>query len=146
MNRIRNDYTILSIIGAIVILGIAWIHDAASRFYNLNNMELYLLNFISLWVYPLIALLLAAALLILAWFVLIYAPRNIWTSLLFLITGLFIRFYLAIYLTPPLGLWLPSIDILLNTTISYLSSSSSFIAMIGLFAIILPKKIVCGCG
>jgi hypothetical protein len=126
---------IVSIVGFFVVLGIAWGSDTISRFYNLNNMEPHVLNFIYLWFYPLITLLLAAILLILAWFVLIQAPRNVWISLVFLVTGLFLVFYLALYFIPELGL--PSIDVLLNTHTSYLSSSGGFIAIIGLLALVL---------
>ena len=126
---------IVSIVGFFVVLGIAWGSDTISRFYNLNNMEPHVLNFIYLWFYPLITLLLAAILLILAWFVLIQAPRNVWISLFFLVTGLFLVFYLALYYIPALGV--PSIDVLLNTHTSFLNSSGGFIAIIGLLTLVL---------
>jgi len=126
---------IVSIVGFFVVLGIAWGSDTISRFYNLNNMEPHVLNFIYLWFYPLITLLLAAILLILAWFVLIQAPRNVWISLVFLVTGLFLVFYLALYYIPALGV--PSIDVLLNTHTSFLNSSGGFIAIIGLLTLVL---------
>ena len=131
---------IVSIIGLIVVLGIAWGFDALMRFLSYQRMEMFFLNFVIFWCYALIALLLAAILLLLAWLVLINAPRNVWISLVFLVIGLFIVFYPALYYNPTLALgrWLPGFDSLLSYT-SYLSFSGGFIAIIGLFALVFRR-------
>ena len=105
---------IVSIIGLIVVLGIAWGFDALMRFLSYQRMEMFFLNFVIFWCYGLIAFLLAAILLLLAWLVLINAPRNVWISLVFLVIGLFIVFYPALYYNPAfaLGRWLPGFDAL----------------------------------
>jgi hypothetical protein len=128
---------IVSIIGLIVVLGIDSGFDALMRFLSYQRMEMFFLNSVIFWCYALIALLLAAILLLLAWLVLINPPRNAWISLVFLIIGSFIVFYPALYYNPTLaiGRWLPGFDTLLSYT-SYFSFSGGFIAIIGLFALV----------
>jgi hypothetical protein len=125
--------TVVSILGLIVVLGIAWCSDAVRQYYNIKNFDVRTVIFANFWGYPLIVLLFAALMLILAWFVLIQAPKNAWICLVFLVIGLLIVFYPALYYVPAIGL--PSIDVLLNPT-SNLFSSGGFIAIIGLIALI----------
>lgn len=141
MNR-RSAYLskVVSIIGLIVVLGVTWGFDAWMEFLSQRNGQTFSLGWAILWSYPLIALLLAAMLLLLAWFVLSQAPRNVWISLVFLVVGLFIVIYPALVFTPALCCWVPYIGPLQLSRTLYLFSSGGFVAIIGLFGLILPNK------
>ena len=139
MIRKSNFPMVISITGLIVVLGIAWGFDTLMRFLNYQKLELFFLNFVIFWLYAFFSLLLAALLLLLAWFVIIQTPRNVWVSLVFLLIGLFIVIYPALYFTPALCCWLPNIDVLLESFTSYILFSGGFIAIIGLLALTLPR-------
>ena len=131
---------VVSIIGLIVVLGAAWGFDRWIEFLDHRNAQTFSLVWAILWSYPLIALLLAALLLLLAWFVLSQAPRNVWISLVFLIVGLIIVSYPTLIFTPALCCWVPYIGPLQLARTLYLFSSGGFVAIIGLFGLILPHK------
>ena len=141
MNR-RSAYLsrVVSIIGLIVVLGVAWGFDTWMEFLSHRNAQTFSLVWVIFWSYPLIALFLAAILLLLAWFVLSQAPGNVWISLVFLIVGLFIVIYPALVFTPALCCWVPYIGPLQLSRTMYLFSSGGFVAIIGLFGLILPNK------
>jgi hypothetical protein len=141
MNRISAYLSrVVSFIVLIVVLGVAWGFDAWMEFLGRGNAQTFSLAWALFWSYPLIALLLAAMLLLLAWFVLSQAPRNVWISIVFLIVGLFIVLYPTLIFTPALCCWVPYIGPLQISRTLYLFSSGGFVAIIGLFGLILPHK------
>ncbi len=140
MNRNRNYPGVLSVIGLIVVLGITGGLDAFIAFLRHRNLELSSSFYAFFWCQTLIALLLAAMLLFLSWFVLYRAHRNIWIAALYLLTGLYIVLTPEIYFTPALSDWLP--QWIFNIVVlpdSHMYAAGGFIAIIGLFILILPS-------
>jgi hypothetical protein len=90
--------------GLIGFLGIAWGCDALMQFLRYQNAQTFNLSFVIFWAYALIAMVLAAAWLSLAWLVLVHLPGNAWVSLVNLLCGAFIVTYPVLYYTPALGL------------------------------------------
>lgn len=131
---------LVSIIGLIAVLGIAWGFDAFMQFLNHRNAVTFSLVPVIIWSLVVIALLLAAILLLLAWFVLSRAPRNVWVSLVFIVIGLFIVIYPALVFTPALCCWMPYIGPLQLTSTRYLFSSAGFVAIMGLLNLVLPSR------
>lgn len=130
---------VVSMIGLIAVLGISWGFDTLIQYlYNRNELT-FSLGLVIPWSLALVALLLAAIMLLLAWFVLSQAPRNIWLSLVFLIVGLFIVTYPALAFTPLFCCWVPYIGPLQISRTMYLFSSGGFIAIIGLLDLVLPS-------
>jgi hypothetical protein len=103
MNRKQNQEGGYSVIGLVIVLGIALGSDFLMTSLTHRNAETFSLTFNLFWSYGLIALLLAAASLLLFWFVLNRASRNIWVVLIFRLTGLFIAAFPILYFTPPFG-------------------------------------------
>jgi len=130
----------VSVLGLIVVLGVAWGFDAWMELLSHRNAQTFSLAWVIFWSYPLIAIFLAAILLLLAWFVLSQASKNVWISLVFLIVGLFIVIYPALVFTPALCCWMPYIGPLQLSQTKYLFSAGGFVAIIGLFSLILPNK------
>jgi len=128
---------IASICGLIVVLGLGWGCDRLMQFMRYVNTQTFSLNITILWAFALVAVLLPAAWLLLAWFVLIRAPRNIWVSLIFLLCGSIIVASPVLYFTPGLGLWLSTILQVDPTT--YLFSSGGFVAVLGVLGLILRR-------
>jgi hypothetical protein len=142
MNRKHNLYGVYSVIGLIIVLGMALGSDFLMASLSHRNAVTFSLTFIIFWSYAPIALLLAAASLLLFWFMLNRAPRNIWVALIFLLTGLFIVAYPILYFTPALGglfYRFPQLNDILLSPHSYTFSVGSLIAVTGLFALILPR-------
>ena len=142
MNRKRNLYWVYSLIGLIIVLGIALGSDFLMTLLTHRNAETFSLTYILFWSYGLIALLVAAASLLLFWFVLNRAPRNIWVALIFLLTGLFIVAFPILYFTPPFGTLffrLPQLSEILTSPRSFTFFAGGLIAVTGLFALILPR-------
>lgn len=141
MNRKTNTYGVLSIVGLIVLLGMALGFDALVKFLGRNiiftfpwGADIWLLSTI------LTDLILAAASLLLFRFVINQAPRNVWVALLFLFTGLFIAAYPILYYIPNfLPSLSPSLDGLLATPRSYISYTGGLMAMVGLFALVFQR-------
>ena len=143
MNRKTNTYGVLSIVGLIVLPGMALGFDALVRFLGRNiftfpsfplGVDIWLLSTI------LTDLILAAASLLLFRFVINQAPRNVWVASLFLFTGLFIAAYPILYYIPNfLPSLSPSLDGLLATPRSYISYTGGLIAMAGLFALVFQR-------
>ncbi len=142
MNRKYNLYGVYSVIGLVIVLGIALGSDFLMTSLTHRNGEPFSSPYVILWSYSLIALLLAVASLLLFWFVLNRAPRNILVALIFLLTGLFIVTYPILYYMPPFdGLFfrLSQLSEILQSPCSYTFSSGSLSAVTGLFALILPR-------
>jgi hypothetical protein len=140
MSRKSNNPVLVSITGLIGVLGIAWGCDGLIHFLYYLGVETFLLNYVILWAYALIALVLAAIWLLLAWFVLIQAPRNTWVSMVFLLSGLFIVAYPALYYTPALCCGLPDIAAIQLAPTMYLYSSGGCVAIIGLAGLVWTRK------
>lgn len=142
MNRKHNLYGVYSVVGLIVVLGMALGSDFLMASLAHRNAETFSLTFIIFRSHILFALLLAAVSLLLFWFVLNWAPRNIWVALIYLLTGLFIVTYPILYFIPTLGGSFyppPQLNNILLSSQSYTFSSGCIIAVTGLFALILPR-------
>ena len=137
MNRNHNYSGVSSVVGLIVVLGMARGVDAFMAFLQQRNAQTFSLNSFILWSYALITLFTAAFLLLLFWFVLNRAARNVWIAMIYLLTGLLIVVYPAIYLTPALRCWFPQFDASVLPPSSFMFFSGGFIAIVGLFMLIL---------
>jgi hypothetical protein len=142
MNQRPNYHGLLSVVGLIVVLVIArWLDTFAA--YVRRHMAL-LVNppyDVVLWTPALTSLLLAALLLLLFWFVITRAPRNVWIAALYLIVGLFLAFTQALYFVPVISGWVPAfLYAPLVSPASYATLTGSFIAVTGLFMLILPRR------
>ena len=131
-----NNPVLVSIAGLVGFLAIAWGCDSLMQFLRTMNVQTFTLNYVILWVYALIALLLAAAWLLLAWVVLVRLPGNFWVSLVYLLVGLFIVAYPALYYTPVLCCGLPDIQAIQLAPSMYLYSSAGCVAVIGLVGLV----------
>ena len=130
----------VSLTGLVGLLGITWGCDGLMQFLRYQNARTFTLNYVILWVYPLLALLLAAVWLLVAWVVLVRLPGNTWVFLVYLLIGLFIMAYPALYFTPALCCWLPDIAALQLSPTMYLYSSGGCLAMIGLAGLVWRRK------
>jgi hypothetical protein len=143
MKRKCNLQNVYSVIGLIVTLGVALGSDFFMVSLTQRNTEL-VSPFFVLWAYILFGLLLAAAGLLLFWFMLNRAPRNIWAALVFLVIGLFIVTYPILYYTPVFGglfyTWLPQLNNILISPRSFTFTAGGLIALTGLFSFILSRK------
>jgi hypothetical protein len=139
MYRKRHYYEVVSVVGLIVVLGIALGSDALTTFLRRNSESYPVI--IRYWSYSLTALLLAAVTLLLFWFVLNRAPRNVWVAMIYLLTGLFFTAYPILYFIPSITPTLPPLlEYLMTTSRSYNFYAGTFIAMIGLFSLTLPRE------
>ena len=146
MNQKNNLYGVYSVIGLVVVLGIALGSDflitAMTSPFN-PVAKAFSSHYVIFWFYTFLALLLAAVSLLLFWFVLNWAPRNIWVALIYLLTGLFILTYPILYFIPALGGSFyspPQLNNILLSPHSYTFFSGSIIAVTGLFTLILPRR------
>ncbi len=143
MDRRPNVQAGVPVVGLLIVLAIAAGLDtlatsltSPTRFPPLSQM---LLIFIGTHV--LAYLLLAAALLLLFWYVLVRAPRNPWIAVLFLLVGLYIASAQALYYVPLLSSWWPRFfEGAINSRTSYTVLSGSFLAIMGLLMLILPRQ------
>ena len=131
-----NNPVLVSIAGLVGFLGIAWGCDGLMQFLRYRNAQTFSLNYVIFWAYALIALVLAAAWLLLAWVVLVRLPGNFWVSLVYLLVGLFIVAYPALYYTPVLCCGLPDIQAIQLAPSMYLYSSAGCVAVIGLVGLV----------
>ncbi len=141
MNRRRDYPAVLSVVGLIVVLGIIGGLDALMAFLRHRNLETFTPVSVIFWSQTLIALLLAALLLLLSWFVLQRARRNAWIAALYLLIGSFLVLSPQLYFTPALSYWIP--EFVFASVIlpgSYLFVAGGFVAMIGLFSLVLPSR------
>ena len=141
MNRNCKYPGVFSVVGLIAVLGITRGLDAFMAYLGQRNAQTFTLPYVILWTQALSSLLLAALLLLLFWFVLIHAPRNVWIAALYLLVGLFFGFFQVLYFVPAIGGWMPRFFYgLLLSVNSYTILAGSFIAFIGLFMLILPCR------
>ena len=141
MNRSRNHVGVFSIVGLIAVLGITFGLDAFMAYLGQRSAQTFSLTYVILWTRALSSFLLAALLLLLFWFVLTRAPRSVWIATLYLLVGLFLGFFQMLYFVPAIGGWMPRFfyGLLISAT-SYTILAGSFIAIIGLFMLVLPRR------
>ena len=140
LNVKPNNSVMVSTTGLIGLLGIAWGCDSLMQFLRYQNMRTFSLNNVIFWVYALIALVLAASWLLLAWEVLVRLPGNTWVSLAYLLVGLIILAYPALYYTPFLCCGLPDIPVIQLGSSMYLYSSGGWLAVLGLAGLLWRGK------
>ncbi len=133
MNIKPDNPVVVSLTGLVGVLGIAQLCDAVMQFLRYQQMQTFSLSNIILWAYALVALLLAAAWLLVAWVVLIRLPGNAWVSIVYLLVGLLIVAYPGLYYTPVLCCGLDSIQL---EPATYLYSTGGCVAIIGLAGLI----------
>jgi hypothetical protein len=139
LNRNHTYLRIVSIAGLVLLLAIARGADALMEFLKRRNAETFDLNSVVFGSYTLIGLAFAALTLLLFWFMLNRAPRNVWIALLYVLAGTFVVIYPDLSFTPALCCWFPPFDPFIVLPTSYLSFSGAFIAIIGLYMLILPR-------
>ena len=140
--REKPDYLsmIRPVAGLLVVLGAAWGLDAVMKFLQYVNAQTFSLPLVILWSYTLAGLCLAALLLLQFWFMLVKAPARAWVFMLYLLVGAFIVFYPSLYLTPGLAGWLPDLPAFAYSNTMYLFTAGGFVAITGLFGLILRRK------
>jgi hypothetical protein len=141
MHEGRNSFGWLAAAGLIVVLVIArWLDNFAA--YARQHVALVHPPYdLILWTPAFSSLLLAALLLLLFWFALTRAPRNAWVAALYLLVGLFLAFSRALYYVPVISGWVPTaLYAPVVSPVSYTALAGSFIAMIGLLMLILPRR------
>ena len=142
-NAKDNFSGIFSMIGLVLVLGFARGFDALIAYLEMRNAQSFSLPYVIMWCHFFIAIFLAAILLLLFWFVLNRTPRIVWVSIVFLLIGFFIVASPILYFTPLFCCLPPQLESLLFPPASYTSytfSSGGFVAMMGLFALILPRR------
>ena len=139
MVRRPAERVLVSICGLIVVLGMGWGCDRLMQFLSYLNSKFFTLNSTILWTYGLVALVLSGFWLLLAWFELVRESKNTWVSLIFLLIGLGILAYPALYFTPLLG-WLSSITIVQLAPTMYLFSTGGVVAIIGVLGLVRQAK------
>jgi len=140
MNSRSNHPVLVSMTGLIGVLGVAWFCDGLLRSINNYVMQTFTPTYVILWLYALVALLLAGLWLLLAWSVLIRLPGNTWVFLVYLLFGLLIVIYPALIFTPALCCRLPYISVLQIAPTMYLYSSGGCLAIIGLAGLVMQGK------
>jgi hypothetical protein len=140
MNIKPNHPVLVSLTGLVGVLGIARFCDAVMQFIQYQNAQTFSLSHVIFWAFALIALLMAASWLLVAWQVLIRAPGNIWVSVVFLLAGLFIITYPALIFMPALCCWLPNIEAIQGGPTMYLYSTGGFAAIVGLAGLVWRRR------
>ena len=138
MIRKPVNRVLVSTCGLVVVLGAAWGCDRLMQFLSFLNAQFFSLNRIIFWGYALLALVLSGLWLLLAWLELIRESRNTWVSLIFLLIGLGIIAYPALYFTPLLG-WLSYITLVQLAPTMYLFSTGGVVAVIGVLGLVLQR-------
>ncbi len=133
MNQRRDEPAAFSIIGLIIVLGMAWGLDDIMAALARRNAQTFTLPYLILWSHVLGSLLLAAALLLLFWYTLNRAPRRAWLAALYVLVGLFFALFPVLYFVPAIGGWMPVFFVAPMTALnSYTTMAGSFIAFTGL--------------
>ena len=142
MNTKQSATGILPVVGMIVVLALARGFDALMSYLTRRNAQTFSLTSVIFVAYLFIILILAALLLFLFWLVLRQSPRKVWVSIVFLVTGLFFAASPALYFLPVFCCLSHGLETLFfpqTAFTSYMVLSSGFLAMMGLFGLILPK-------
>jgi len=127
---------LVSLAALVGFLGIAWGCDGLMQLLRDQNAQTFSLTYIIFWAYALTALVLAAAWLLLAWLVLVRQPGNTWVSLAYLLVGLFIVAYPALYYSAWLCCGLPDLKAIQLGPSMNLYSSAGWLAVIGLVGLV----------
>ena len=139
MDQSRRVLAALSVLGLIAVLAIAAGLDTLVSFIDRRYAGTFN-PFAIIWLRALTALLLAAALLLLFWFVLTRAPRAPWIGVLYLLVGLYIGFAQVLYFAPQVSSWWPPFfNGVVVSRSSYTVSAGSFMAIMGLILLLLPR-------
>ncbi len=138
MDRSRGSLAAISILGLIAVLVIAAGLDTLVTFIGRPGMGT-LNPYAIVGLRAVTALLLAAALLLLSWFVLTRAPRRPWVAVLYLLVGLYLAFAQVLYYVPTLSHWWPPFfsGVVVSRS-GYTITSGDFIAVMGLLMLVLP--------
>ncbi len=147
MNRSRNVLGLLSLIAAVALLALTWGLDALMEYIRHRFAQTFDLALASagIWIQTLSTFLLAALLLLLFWFVLTRAARNVWVAMLYIPIGLFFGFFRLLYSWPATAAGLPAPPIAVYGLLEAGSNTvlaGSFIAVIGLFMLILRRRAI----
>ncbi len=143
MNRRQDISAAYSILGLVVVVAIAvGLDTLATSLINPTTFPpLAAMLLIFIGTHVLASLLWAAALLLLFWFVLTRAPRNPWIAVLFLLVGLYIASGQVLFPIPLLTGWWPwFFKEAIDSRTSYTALSGSFIAIMGLFMLIVRRR------
>ena len=130
----------ISIAGLIVLLVFTHGADLLLSFLRRRNASTFALGKVVFGSHALFTLLLAILVLLLAWFVLIRALRNVWVASLYLLIGLLIVSSPSLWFAGFLGDWLPFgvkgflANFLLPYTLTYYAGG--FVAAIGFLSLI----------
>jgi hypothetical protein len=139
----KHDYSsVFSIIGLLIVLGVARGFDALMAYLAKRNAQTFTLPYVIMWSSVIIILFLAAILLLLFWFVVERTSRESWVAIIFLLIGLFFVVSPLLYFIPMFCCLPPQLESLLFPSASFISytvSAGGFIAIMGLFALILPR-------
>ena len=131
MSRSSMHPWLVALTGLAGLLGLGRLADALIQFLGYVNGRTLSLGYAILWAYALIGLLLAAGWLLVAWAVLVRLPGRLGISLVYLLAGLFILAYPALYMTPALCCRLPDLRFIQIGPSMYLFSSGGWAAVIG---------------
>jgi hypothetical protein len=125
--------------GMITILAIAYEVDRLDRFLQIEN-ELYFNPLPLLWLYQLSDEILAACLLVLAWFA-IFKGKSSLVSGIYLATGLFIGLYIPLTFTMRLPGFYPGLGAVLMPG-NRVTLTGAFLTMTGLTGLILRRRAI----
>jgi hypothetical protein len=125
--------------GMITILAIAYEVDRLDRFLQIEN-ELYFNPLPLLWLYQLSDEILAACLLVLAWFA-IFKGKSSLVSGIYLATGLFIGLYIPLTFTLRLPGFYPGLGAVLMPG-NRVTLTGAFLTMTGLTGLILRRRAI----
>ncbi len=145
MKRSRNDLGLLFLIGVVIVLALTWGLDMLMEYLCRRIAQTFDLGLASagLWIQTLSTFLLAALLLLLFWFVLTYASRNVWVAAIYILMGLFFGFFRLLYSWPATAARLPAPPLIVYGLLQPGSSTvlaGTFVAIIGLLVLILPRR------
>ncbi len=141
MDRNRTSIGLLSIAGLIALVAVARGLDSLAASARRHLPLAHPPYDAILWTPALSALLLAAVLVLLYRFVLARLSRNVWVAALYLFVGVFLAFARVLYFVPAVSDWVPSTFYApVISPISYTMLAGSFLAVIGLFMLILPRQ------
>ena len=125
--------------GMVAILAIAYEVDRLDRFLQIES-ELYFNPLPLLWLYQLSDEILAACLLVLAWFA-IFKGKSSLVSGIYLATGLFIGFYFPLTFTLRLPGFYPGLSAVLMPG-NRVTLTGAFLTMTGLTGLILRRRAI----
>ncbi len=138
MNGTRRGTNAFAIGGMLAVLVIARGLDALRLYFGRPSAPTFN-PYAMIWSQSLGPLLLAALLLWLFWFVVNRVRPSAWVAAVYLLVGLPLAFALVLYF-PPFGIAWPYFLTAVLSTSSYTTLAGSFIAITGLFMLILPRR------